>query len=320
MAVTFSAMRPPDAVEPDLDEEPILVRPYVRHLERQHATPAAEEPVGRPEDDGGPAMTPADIPPTRPAVRAAAPPVGRARRRFLAAGTGFVVLALGATVLALGAGRPHGAPAAGAATPRDSHLGTATAPGATAPDTPGTTGASPAAGNPARPGASPDPSFTDPSHAGPSNTGPSNTDPPDTGPPTVAPVLDAQPATSAPPGAGSRTGRITGASGLCLDGDGPDGRDKIRRWECNGTAGQTWTVADDGTVRALGRCLQAPGEQPRLQTCDGATAQRWRPGPAGSLVNQASGLCLGASDTADGRAPQRMAVCNQSDAQRWTLP
>ncbi|MEV0130512.1 ricin-type beta-trefoil lectin domain protein [Dactylosporangium sp. NPDC050688] len=309
-------MRPPDAVGPDIENEPLLVRPYVRHLEQQHAAPTADEPVGgappsagrpeddgRTEDDGRPARMPTGGPLSRAAVRAAAAaPGGRARRRFLAAGSGILMLGLGAA-LALNAGEPPTAPtpgAAGTAAPRSARLATAAVPSAPASNTPAATGASAVQQTPSPTGTSPSP--------------------PGAAPPAGGPTPGAQPAASAPPGGGSRTGRITGVSGLCLDA-GPDGvGDRIRRWECDGTSGQTWTVADDGTVQALGRCLQASGDRLSLQTCNGGPAQRWRPGPAGSLVNQASGLCLGSSDTADGRAPQRVAACNQSDAQRWVLP
>ena len=59
-------------VGPEIDDEPLLVRPYVRLLERQHAPHAAEEPMGgapasagQPEYGGRHARTPADIRLTR---------------------------------------------------------------------------------------------------------------------------------------------------------------------------------------------------------------------------------------------------------------
>ncbi|MFF5230515.1 ricin-type beta-trefoil lectin domain protein [Dactylosporangium sp. NPDC000521] len=307
-------------VEPELDGEPLLVRPYVRLLADQHAEPTAEEPLtevplggepasaGRPEDDGRPATTPTDVRLTR------ARPVGHVRRRYLAIGSGMLVLVLCATALGLGLGDRPAAPAAGPAgmaAPRGGLLGTAAVPAPPASDAPATAGASTTQ---AMAGAS--------AVAGTSSAPGVSAGPADAVPTTGAPELNGQPAVSPTPAGESRTGRITGASGLCLDGtaDRDDGGDRVRRSDCNGTSGQAWTVAQDGTVQALGRCLQAAGDQPRLRSCDGGPVQRWRSGPAGSLINQASGLCLGSSDNGNGRPPLRMAACDRSDAQRWTLP
>jgi hypothetical protein len=120
----------------------------------------------------------------------------------------------------------------------------------------------------------------------------------------------------------SRTGRITSAGGLCLDGAGnDDNNDRLRLRDCDGTEGQLWTVAGDGTIRVQGRCMQATPGLVRLRDCDGDAGQQWRLGTAGSLVNPASGLCLGSPAGGLGRGtPQHVVACNQSDAQRWTLP
>jgi hypothetical protein len=106
----------------------------------------------------------------------------------------------------------------------------------------------------------------------------------------------------------SRTGAIRGSAGLCLDA----GAASVRLRGCNGTGGQSWTLTVDGTVQALGRCLQPAGGTVRLRDCDGGPAQAWRPGPAGALANRASGQCLS--------TPARVAACDRSARQRWTLP
>ena len=31
-------------------------------------------------------------------------------------------------------------------------------------------------------------------------------------------------------------------------------------WGCNGRSNQNWTVAQDGTIRVLGKCLDVAGE------------------------------------------------------------
>ena len=42
----------------------------------------------------------------------------------------------------------------------------------------------------------------------------------------------------------------------------------VQLYDCNGTAAQQWTVGTDGTIRALGKCLDVTGNG----TADGAPA------------------------------------------------
>jgi hypothetical protein len=305
----------PGAAGPEIDDEPLLVRPYVRL--RQHTEPPADEAMGgpspstgRPEQPGRPAAPPNRTGAMRSRRRigsALTRHVHRSRRRVLAVGLGTLILLLGTTALVLVVSGQPPAPAAnadGVPAPRGGHLTTGTvqaSPPSPASNTPSTAGASAPSGPPA--GSMPPPQ------------------PSDITQPSSAPALDEQPAPLQPPPAETRTGRITGVSGLCLDGAADPQADRVRRWECNGSSGQTWTVARDGTVQTMGRCLQATGGQVALQACDGGPAQQWRSGSADSLVNPASGLCLsGPDDDVGSRGPQRLAACNRSDAQRWTLP
>src|SRR5258706_13306633 len=100
--------------EPEIVDDPLLVRPYVRLLEPQHAKHAAEEPLGGApmsdgplEDDGRRGRTPIDSRltgvgagvGTAPASHTL--PVSRGRRRFLALSSGAFILALSMTALAL---------------------------------------------------------------------------------------------------------------------------------------------------------------------------------------------------------------------------
>ncbi|WP_238012027.1 ricin-type beta-trefoil lectin domain protein [Dactylosporangium sp. AC04546] len=306
---------------PEIDDEPLLVRPYVRL--REHAERPADEGVsgpppsaGQPESHDRPAATPDRTGPARSGRRIGsaltrhASAVHRSRRHLLAVGSGTLILLLGTTALVLAFGDQPAAPAAdvgGAAAPKGSHFATGTVP---APPP------SPVSNPPSTAGASgPPPGSVLPSGSvlPPRPSGGTQ--------PSVPAVLDEQPTPLQPPPADPRTGRITAVSGLCLDGAGGPRADRIRRWDCDGSSGQSWTVAGDGTIQTLGRCLQAAGGQVTLQTCDGGPAQQWRSGSADSLVNPASGLCLsGPDDDASSRGSQRMAACNRSDAQRWTLP
>ena len=132
-------------------------------------------------------------------------------------------------------------------------------------------------------------------------------------------------------GVPSTTGPITHASGRCVDvrHGNPSAGTPVQLFSCNGTAAQQWTVAKDGTIRALGRCLDttgavvAKGTTVQIMTCDTAPSQQWvrRTGSAHALVNTASGLCL---DLPGGKPVNWVALqvwtCNWGNAQKWTLP
>ncbi|MFE0458203.1 GH92 family glycosyl hydrolase [Kitasatospora sp. NPDC058965] len=140
-------------------------------------------------------------------------------------------------------------------------------------------------------------------------------------PADAPPSFDVGPA--APP-----TGPITGAAAKCLDAGGAgDGGTPVRLRTCDGSDAQHWTLAGDGTVRALGRCLDAlqdgtaDGTQVQVSGCDGTGAQQWWPRPNGSLYHPAAGRCLDlpSSRSADGTLLQ-LYDCNGTGAQRWRVP
>ncbi len=56
---------------------------------------------------------------------------------------------------------------------------------------------------------------------------------------------------------GGRTGQITGIAGKCVDVAGANSANgtAVQLWTCNGTNAQQWTVGTDGTLRALGKCM-----------------------------------------------------------------
>ena len=102
------------------------------------------------------------------------------------------------------------------------------------------------------------------------------------------------------PPAQARTTQIIGPGGLCLDDNGQVSQDhnKIQMWPCNTTSAQRFTLATDGTLQVVGRCLRIAdsGANVELFTCNaGAGAQQWRALPSHALVNAASGpnwLCI----------------------------
>lgn len=133
----------------------------------------------------------------------------------------------------------------------------------------------------------------------------------------------------APPG--PRAGALTAGvgSGLCVDVDHSGTADgtAVQLWGCDSTYAQDWTVAGDGTLRALGKCLDVAnsgttnGTAVRLWTCNGTGAQVWSAGSDGALVNANSKLCLDDPDSATTEGTHlQIHDCNGTAAQKWTLP
>ncbi|WP_181871485.1 lectin [Sphaerisporangium album] len=127
----------------------------------------------------------------------------------------------------------------------------------------------------------------------------------------------------------ARSGAITGPASKCLDAEPSTAANGavVRLWDCNGTPAQQWTLASDGSLRALGRCLdvaqsgRANGTKVQLWDCNGTGAQQWWPKAGGALVNPPSGRCLDVpgSNTANGIQLQ-IYDCNATGAQVWRLP
>ncbi|MEV6490168.1 ricin-type beta-trefoil lectin domain protein [Actinoplanes sp. NPDC051633] len=124
-----------------------------------------------------------------------------------------------------------------------------------------------------------------------------------------------RPPTLPPPPAADRTGTVEGGEG-CLDVTGGTiiiGTGlAVRR--CDGTSTQRWTLASDGTFRAVGLCAQSAGDAVRLQTCGVDGTLQWRVGEGGTLVNSAAGRCMTRSGSG-----VRLAACG-ADGQGWKLP
>ena len=91
-------------------------------------------------------------------------------------------------------------------------------------------------------------------------------------------------------------------------GDATANDTKIVLAPCDGSAGQNWTVAADGTIGINGKCMdiyrdektsKAPIE---LWTCTGGANQQWQ-AIGSTLVNPASGKCLDDPGSAAPKAP-----------------
>jgi type 1 glutamine amidotransferase len=125
-----------------------------------------------------------------------------------------------------------------------------------------------------------------------------------------------------------RTGRITAASGKCVDVAGNSSADgtKIQLWTCHNNANQQWTV-NGSTLRSLNKCMgvaggsTANGALVQLSTCTGAGGQNWTANANGSLVNPQSGKCLDANGGSSADGTQLIIwTCHGGANQRWTLP
>ncbi|MFE0348218.1 ricin-type beta-trefoil lectin domain protein [Streptomyces griseoluteus] len=130
-------------------------------------------------------------------------------------------------------------------------------------------------------------------------------------------------------GDSSRTGAFAGLAGKCLDvagGSGTNGT-AVQLYDCNGSTAQQWTVAADGSVRALGKCLDvvsastANGAKVQLYDCNGTGAQRWSYNAAtGDVVNTAADKCLDVTDNSSANgARAQIWSCTGAANQKWTL-
>jgi hypothetical protein len=136
----------------------------------------------------------------------------------------------------------------------------------------------------------------------------------------------------AAPGSGTagQVRQIDG-SGKCLNDPSAANGARIDLWTCTGRSDQSWTFAQDGTLRTAGKCLdvvngsRSSGAQLQLYTCDSADAsQLWQAATDGQLVNGKSQLCLDVpvASAANGSRPV-IARCANSTSQpneHWLRP
>ncbi|MGC4945575.1 lectin [Streptomyces sp. DT224] len=129
---------------------------------------------------------------------------------------------------------------------------------------------------------------------------------------------------SQPPATG---GRITGLAGKCVDVAAATANGTpVQLYDCNGTAAQKWTVGADGTIRALGKCLDvasggtADGTPVQLWDCNGSAAQKWAVSGARDIVNPQANKCLDVTgnNAANGTRLQ-IWTCTGAANQKWTV-
>jgi GH25 family lysozyme M1 (1,4-beta-N-acetylmuramidase) len=136
---------------------------------------------------------------------------------------------------------------------------------------------------------------------------------------------------NAAPNSGA-TGTIKqwGGTSKCLEASGAKSSNgtAVDLYSCTGKSNQSWTMAQDGTVRVLGKCLDAVGEgktngtKLQLWACNsGDGAQQWLADSGSQLVNPQSGKCLyvPSSNAANGTRPE-LYNCANSTNDHWLRP
>ncbi len=103
----------------------------------------------------------------------------------------------------------------------------------------------------------------------------------------------------------------------------------LEMWSCNGGSNQRWTMASDGTLRVLGKCMDvrhsgaANGTLVDLWSCNGTGAQQWRHSiEADTLMNPQSGACLNgvAFRKANGTKLDIFECDTSTDTAFWHVP
>jgi hypothetical protein len=119
------------------------------------------------------------------------------------------------------------------------------------------------------------------------------------------------------------TGTLVSGNGLCLDLANaiPADDNVIQVFDCNRTVAQVWTLADDGTLRVMGKCALLVGDDTvHLTGCDRRTTAQWRATGDRQLVSAANNRCL--TDPSDGSRPGTRVVvvqCTGRSNQSWSM-
>ncbi|GAA3107622.1 chitinase [Kribbella aluminosa] len=127
------------------------------------------------------------------------------------------------------------------------------------------------------------------------------------------------------------TGAVTGLAGKCLDvaaaGTGTADGTAVQLYDCNGTGAQQWSRSSDGTLRALGKCLDvsggsvANGARVQLWTCNGSAAQQWTYTSGRDLVNPQANKCLDVTGNNPANStPVQLWSCTGAANQKWNVP
>ncbi|MEV4495718.1 ricin-type beta-trefoil lectin domain protein [Micromonospora arborensis] len=181
-------------------------------------------------------------------------------------------------------------------------------------------------GGPASPGAGGDQGST-PAAGGQPATGGQAAPPPAPAPTHTSAAPPPQPPASPKPQPVGGAGPIIGyGSSRCIDvTDGAyQSNPRLQIWTCNGGPNQQWTIYNDGTVRAFGKCMTVAGGSTTngakilLSTCSGSSSQLFTLNKAHDLVNRRADKCVDAVDeqTSSGTRLQ-LWDCAGTPNQKW---
>ncbi|MEV4613043.1 RICIN domain-containing protein [Kitasatospora sp. NPDC049258] len=140
---------------------------------------------------------------------------------------------------------------------------------------------------------------------------------------TASPTRTAPAATT--PATPATRALLGAASSRCLT---LSGRSSVVIRDCDGGAGQQWTLTQAGEIRNReGVCLDPqnggtrPGTPVHGQPCSGEADQKWQVGVGGALVGLRSGLCLDVYNglTGNGTPVQLWPCFSHQSNQTWSL-
>ncbi|MGN5632237.1 ricin-type beta-trefoil lectin domain protein [Streptomyces sp. AC154] len=125
--------------------------------------------------------------------------------------------------------------------------------------------------------------------------------------------------------AAAASGTVT-IGGKCLDvtdGSSANGA-AIQLFDCNGSAAQQFSWADDGSVRVLGKCLDvkggsdANGARVQLYDCARVNQQKFKYLPDGTIYSAKSGKCVAVLGGVANNARTGLAPCDpKQTSQNW---
>jgi hypothetical protein len=139
--------------------------------------------------------------------------------------------------------------------------------------------------------------------------------------PSKSSTSKAKPKPSALPPSVVGTGPIVGPAGKCLDiaNARSDDGTIVQLVACNQSKAQIWTASGDGTIRALGKCLNVAGGIVEINSCDETSDQTWRVA-SNTIINTGSGSCLSTlAESSEERTPATVTACTGAQTQSWSL-
>src|SRR5262249_20786784 len=96
--------------------------------------------------------------------------------------------------------------------------------------------------------------------------------------------------------------------------------------DCNGNAAQNWTVGGDGTIRALGKCMDVKysgtddGTPVQMYDCNNSNAQQWVVTGAHDIVNPHANKCLDAAGVSSANGTKlQLWTCTGNVNQKWSV-